>query len=185
MAVQRSLKRCMLGTLTVSIVKNSEAFASVILAIAAVFDLEGARAPPPAAILAAPGLPSSRTGRIGENGAIGACLLRAVDACLTESPLETAIVIFGGTTEAVFLATVEEILSVEEARLTFPEEFAAFELRETKPALEPVEGRALVLPSLAAFEPSGVDSTLEALRKERPIAAGATTLGAITIQTMS
>ena len=82
---------------------------------------------------------------------------------------------------ADFLATVLCNFTAEEAFLAGPETFAAFALLEGVPAFELVERRALGLPLLTALEPSGVDSAFEALRKERPIAAEATTLGAIAI----
>jgi hypothetical protein len=168
----------MLGTLTASIVKKTEAFDSEILGITAALILGGA-----AAAFAAPDCLSSRTGMIGESGAASrAFFMVAVDAGLTEPPLAATIGTFEGTTGAFFFATVEETFAAEESCFAFPGKFAVLELRTLAPALEPVVRGALVLPVVAAFEPSGVDSAFEALRKERPIAAGATTLGAIAIQ---
>jgi hypothetical protein len=164
--------------LTASIVKKTEAFDSEILGITAALDLEVA-----AAAFAAPDGTSSRTGTSGERGvASRAVLVDAVDAGLNEPPFAATIGSFEGTTEAFFLATVEVTVAPEESCLAFPGGFAVFELRTLAPALELAVRGAFVLPVAAAFEPSGVVSAFEALRKERPIAAEATTLGAIAIQ---
>ena len=142
MAVQRSAKRSMLGTLTASIVKKTEAFDSEILGITAAFCLGRA-----AAAFATPDGLSSRTGTSGERGVASRALLAvAVDTGLTEPPLAATMGSFEGTTEAFFLATVEVTVAPEESCFAFPGGFAAFELRALAPALEPAVREAFELP---------------------------------------
>ncbi len=93
-----------------------------------------------------------------------------------------AIEFLAGPSLVGFLAIVLCTFADGEDPVAVPDLFAAFALPKRLPALEPVMDWTLGVPLVSALEPTGEFSAFEALRKERPIAAGATTLGAIAIE---